>query len=161
AAEKQFQADLLRANQETNAVLQTELIARAHSNYAVAYPAPTNVPNFPTAGEVNSSLPGLSSNRIGRPEIKSVLTGDTFTTAGKLIDDALKSNPPTINNRMALNIAAGDVATEGVLNLLLSPGQAGKLTGKRVLFGVTMVSINPGRKTRQHYAGDITADADL
>ncbi len=162
AAEKQFQADLLRANQETNTMLRDQLLSSAYSNYAVAYPVSTNATKFPTSADVNSSLPGFSTNAAGRASVRDVFSNSNFLGPGALISGVLTGNPPTINNRMALNIAAGDVATESIMNMLLNPSDAGKFSNKKVFFGVTMVSINPGWRTQsKSYVGDLTADTQI
>ena len=62
---------------------------------------------------------------------------------------------PTLSNRGAIITAAGDVATEYIFSQLADPTVAGSFRGKKVLFGVSMVSVNPGWRTKKGYAADI------
>ena len=157
AADSQFKADLLAAQQATNAIAHQQLMAQAYSNYAAAYPAPGSAPQFPTAASVNSALPAFSTNNAGRPEVRDVFTSNQFTSPGGL----LPQTSLAVNNRVALNVAAGDVATESILNMLLNPTDAGALSGKDIFFGVATVSINPGTYTTHNYAGELTSRLTL
>jgi hypothetical protein len=67
----------------------------------------------------------------------------------------LNEGSPTINNKAALNIAAGDQTTEAIFRLLGDPEKAAEFTGKQILFGAVIVSIDPGFRTRKDYAADL------
>jgi hypothetical protein len=73
---------------------------------------------------------------------------DFLELAGKL------STKPTLPNRTALTIGAGDNAVEGIFRVLGKPGAAAAWKNKKVLFGVSTVSVNPGWRTRKDYAAD-------
>jgi hypothetical protein len=57
--------------------------------------------------------------------------------------------------RSALLMAAGDAATNAMLSLLGDASRMTKFKGKRVLFGVSMVSLDPGWRTEKRYSADL------
>jgi hypothetical protein len=59
------------------------------------------------------------------------------------------------DTRTALLMSAGDNAVKAMLALLGDPGKISGFSGKRVLFGVSMVSFSPGWKTRTGYSADL------
>jgi len=69
--------------------------------------------------------------------------------------DKLGGPPSKLANRAAISIAAGDTATEAIFRVLGQPAEAAKFKDKRVLFGVSMVSVNPGWRTSTKYAADV------
>jgi hypothetical protein len=95
---------------------------------------------------------GSSSNTPSNPA--AVFNSQTLTPFLGLMS-ALNSPNPTLKNRVALNIAAGDQTTEEIFRLLSQPEQAARFAGKQVVFGVVMVSVDPGYRTRHDYAADL------
>src|SRR5437867_6347217 len=65
------------------------------------------------------------------------------------------ANRQTLSSRDALITAAGDSAVEAIFRFLGNPAEAQKLKDKHVLFGVAMVAVNPGWRTRKGFAADI------
>lgn len=57
--------------------------------------------------------------------------------------------------RSALITAAGDTATQGMLAVLGNPAQFFNGADKRVLFGVAMVNVDPGWKTKEDFLAEV------
>jgi hypothetical protein len=114
-------------------------------------PGPTSQPAYPATRP--GSLPGLDSdvNQSASDKAKDVFSSVQFSKLREL----LGKNAPTLSNRAAINIAAGDTATAAIFSVLGNPAKYSAFKDKRMLAGVAMVSVAPGRKTQQHYAGDI------
>lgn len=157
AVEQQFQADLARAQKLTNETERLDAIARAQKARADAFSAPENLPAFPSANE--ESIPGKASGVAKQPtEARAVLADPKFKDFQKLFQEGAPL--PTLNNRAALNKAAGDVATEAIFRLLGNPAQAQAFTGRRVAFGVVEVTVNPGWRTQSGYAAEVSVLTD-
>lgn len=73
------------------------------------------------------------------------------------------SNTPGVSNevRSALLASAGDNAIKAILSLLGDPSKISSFSDKTVMFGVTMVSVNPGWLTRQNFSADVSSKIAL
>jgi len=93
-----------------------------------------------------------------RHPAQDVFASDKFTKFMKLL-----GNEPAagMSNRAAIITAAGDKATEAMLRFLGNPAEAMKFKDKAVLFGVSMVSVNPGHRTYRGYAADISVTVEF
>lgn len=63
---------------------------------------------------------------------------------------------PTITDREAIAIAAGDKATEIVYRIIGNPAEANKFKDKTIMLAASTVSVNPGWRTRRDYAAKIS-----
>jgi hypothetical protein len=108
----------------------------------------------PTAGAISNNVPDVANILKPNTNYLSVFNSPQFTGALGLLDK-LKAPNPTLNNRIALNTAAGDQTTEAIFRLLGDPQKAAQFAGRKVLFGVSTISINPGYRTRRDYAADL------
>lgn len=158
ALDRQLQADLTAANGITNEVERLRAIAVARGRYATNYNAPSESPTFPKAAD-QSSVPGGSNSLAKLPvDARAILSKGSFLPFQGLFTD--KNPEPSLNNRAALNKAAGDQATEAIFRLLGHPEKAAEFTGRVVAFGVVEVTVNPGWRTRKGYAADVALLVD-
>jgi hypothetical protein len=67
---------------------------------------------------------------------------------------------PKVPNRSAITTAAGDTVTEGIFKLLGNPGGAVKFKDKIMMFGVSMITVNPGWLTRKNYTAELAVSCD-
>jgi hypothetical protein len=111
---------------------------------------------------ITSIAAGLSA-KIAPPALIGGLTTQPATqptSMQDLINEAKAFNPPAtqpalgITDRTALLTAAGDNAVNAMFQLLGNPDLASQFQDKRVLFGVSTVSVNPGWRTKEHYAAN-------
>ena len=86
-----------------------------------------------------------------------VLSGKNFTKFLGLLDG---NSAPSISNRSAINTAAGDTVTEGIFRLLGNPAEAMKFKDQIIMFGVSMVSVNPGWLTNKNYTAELAVSCD-
>jgi hypothetical protein len=150
AAFDQFQADLQSAQSITDPAQKAQAIAAAKTNLANNLPGPaasaTNTfPMPPAPPAIPTVAPPTNTSAATLP---ALLAAQGLFAAG--------SSPVSGATRSALLMAAGDNATNALLSLLGDPTKLTKFKGKRVLFGATTVSVNPGWRTREGYAADVT-----
>lgn len=99
-----------------------------------------------------TTLPAINVNVLPTTQsATSALSSDRFTAAMGL----LKGPAPVMENRAAIITAAGDSATQAMLNFLVGPNLAGKFKDKRVLLGVSMVAVRPGSTTANGYDASV------
>lgn len=91
-------------------------------------------------------------------------TGATAASASGLLPPTkpqplFASDSPSVSNevRSALLSAAGDTAVSAILSLLGDPSKISKFSDKKVMFGITQVSVNPGWLTSQNFSADISS----
>jgi hypothetical protein len=89
-------------------------------------------------------------------------TADPNSTQAEneLIKDALAgllegSPGMKVANRSAIITAAGDTVTEAIFKLLGNPARAMQFEDKLIMFGVSMVTVNPGWLTRKDYTTEL------
>jgi hypothetical protein len=135
--------------------------AQAYTDYANAISAMATAPT-PTAPTINVST---TSSGMSQTSVSSLLTGAASSlnsanamSLGSLITSA---GTPAISNRAALIISAGDTATKGIFTVLGDPTRSAQFAGKKVLMAVTMVSVNPGWRTRTGYSADVMVNIDF
>lgn len=111
---------------------------------------PTSRPSVP---EFKNSPPDLSPDTLPTTEeIRKTMLRQQFAEFMKLF-----GTPPSLvqKNRSAIITAAGDKAVEAMFRFLGRPDLADKFQDKMVLFGVSMVSVNPGEYTTTGFAADV------
>jgi hypothetical protein len=89
---------------------------------------------------------------------KNGLIGSGFTPALGLLDKS--GTMLSISNRSAITTAAGDTTTEGIFRLLGNPAKAMQFQDKVIMFGVSMVTVNPGWLTRKNYTAEIAVSCE-
>ncbi len=107
----------------------------------------------PSVPESKNTPPDLSPDTLPTTEeIRKTLVRQQFTDFMKLF-----GTPPSLvqKNRSAIITAAGDKAVEAMFRFLGRPDLADKFRDKLVLFGVSMVSVNPGEYTTTGFAADV------
>jgi hypothetical protein len=111
-------------------------------------------------------ITGLTAPAMTRPtptSARDVFARDgRFSEAFSLLTMArdARSDDLKLSSRAALSIAAGDRATQGIFNFLGDPKSA--LTTDRVLlYGVSMVSVQPGWRTQQGWKARVALLADM
>lgn len=149
AALQQYQAAVQAAQSIGDPAQQATAMSAAASQFiqAMAGPAPGANNPLPTAG----APPTLPSPASGPNLAASLLP--PLASAQSLFS----SGTPSVSgdSRTSLLMAAGDNATMAMLGLLGDANKMSAFNGKRVLFGLSMVSVNPGWKTRN---GGFSAD---
>lgn len=146
----QFSEGISSALAETNAATRLAMLATLRSNLVSSLPTQ---PTYPTLNSSNN-VPSLSNIIVPNTNAASVFSSPQMTGFGGLLA-ALKTPSPVLNNRMALNIAAGDQVTEAIFRLLGDPGKAAQFAGRQIFFGVATVSVNPGYRTKKDYAANL------
>lgn len=150
--ELQFTEALNNALAETNPLVRQALFSNLRSNIIAA--TPSNNLTYPTAVTNSNNVPDI--NNISKPNTnyQGLFNAAQFTAPFGLLGK-LGAGDPKLNNRTALNIAAGDQATEAIFRLLGEPSKAAEFAGRQILFGVVTVSVNPGYRTHKDYAADL------
>jgi hypothetical protein len=141
-AKSEIQAATAALNQQSQSL---SLALQAQNNSAL-----TNAP----AANTSSNLPNSSNVAGSTTNSQGVFNAAQFTQFLGLLN-SLNAPSPALNNSAALNIAAGDQATEAIFRLLGDPEKAAQYAGRKVMFGVVTVSVNPGFRTRKDYAADL------
>ena len=141
------QVELDKLPQDASAADRKKAMAKAakiragDSNNTPTYPIPPsyNPPSIKNvAPDANRAERGLSAG--GFKDYLGLLSGGTA---------------PSISNRSAISTAAGDTVTEGIFRLLGNPAKAMKFKDKLIMFGVSMVSVNPGWLTNKNYTAEL------
>jgi hypothetical protein len=133
------------ADEVKNAMAKAAKIRAGDPNNPLPYPSfpsppPCNLPPLVNvAPEANRTLGALSDS-------------NSMKYLGLLGSDKTLS----ISNRSAITTAAGDTATEGIFRLLGNPAEAMKFKDKLIMFGVSMVSVNPGWLTNKNYTAELS-----
>lgn len=149
AANLEYFTAVTAASRITDPGERASAIAAAQRAYAEKLAPPSSAtPVFPSFSSARYALPTAPVNLAKEPT-----TGSTLPFQG--LASALNTATPTINNRSALVMAAGDQAVEGIFKVLGSPGEAQKFKDRTALFGVMMVSVDPGWRTQKDFAADI------
>jgi hypothetical protein len=116
----------------------------------------TTRPSYPTTAP--TTAPSIDSDLVPAPDkALGVLSGAQFTSLRGLLANA----DTTLQNRAALNIAAGDTATEAIFSLLGNPTGYIGFKDKRILFGAGMVGVSPGWRTKSGFAADVSVLAEF
>ena len=144
----EVEAQLSRSNRLEG---QLDVLGNFVDAYLTTTGAPTSRPAFPTLAA--GTPPPIDADLLptSRPA-QMVLANEKFTGFGGLIAD----KEPTLPNRSALLIAAGDTVTHALLQFLSNPSEAEKFKDKVVLLGVSMVSVAPGNRTYRGYAAEVS-----
>jgi hypothetical protein len=153
AARAQRDAALRAAQADQDPAEKQKAITKAREDYITALAAlpergAGDAPEPPPAEEGEITPPdGLAKRPAELVEALSAMAAF----------QGLRPGAParTLPNRGAMITAAGDATTEYILSHLVDPTVAGNFRGKKVLFGVSMVSVNPGWRTHKGYAADI------
>jgi hypothetical protein len=129
--------------------------AVADADRARAEAIPVGQPGTPPTYPDPVKAPDLADPKTApdASEARAALAADKFKDAMGLLAGDRKR--PVLADRTAINIAAGDTATEAIFSLLGHPDLAGRFKDRQVLFGVSMVAVNPGWRTRKGYAADV------
>jgi len=151
AALETFRLQLEQARKETDPDKRAKMMADAQTAFASQYqaPSPQALPAFPTA-----AVPAPAATDIAKSG--SDAAGIFATTQFSGFQGLLQNRAgPTISDRQALFIAAGDNATAAIFKALGDPALANKFNDKKVLLGVVTVAVNPGWRTKQGYSADL------
>ena len=150
AAQTEYSANLQAAMKETDPLVRQQKTVEAKRKCADAI-APASPPTPPVA-DSKQDLPALPKGEAKGPaEAEKALSGEKFAGFGDLI----KGKSPVLSDRASLITAAGDNATKAIFSFLGDPTRSVGFAGKKVLFAVAMVSVNPGWRTRTGYSADI------
>lgn len=132
-------------------------LAAADRAYAQSLSPPsTSSPVFPNLSSSGNVPPAASGLAKQPSDALHALSSDKFKDFQGLLSSITPSLTPTVPNRSALVTAAGDQAVEGIFKILGNQGAAQQFKDKMVLLGVTMVSVDPGWRTREDFAADIS-----
>ncbi|HZZ42453.1 MAG TPA: hypothetical protein VFE58_05920 [Tepidisphaeraceae bacterium] len=136
-----------------NAINTYAALATMQSQPAPAAPSKTSAPVFPTAAFPTTA----PSNLVVPTTLPSTVFANSpssqlFTAFQQL---AGGQRAPVPADRTALITAAGDTAVKAMFQIMGNPTAANKFTDKRILFGVSTVSVNPGWRTSKNYAANV------
>jgi|GEM_PF-3063268 len=113
-----------------------------------------NEPSFPA--QATSSK---SSSASGVEKLDTKLPfEENFTDYLSLRPQKAKN---TISNREAITVAAGDKTTQDIFKVLGNPSGVNSASTNEVVWGVSMVSIIPGRITRKNFAAELRVKASI
>lgn len=148
AAHRDFQAAMVAAQTIHDPVKRQEAEASAYRALASNLPGPTTAPATATSATTPTSA-GTGSMAPNAAGLLGALQAQSLYAQGT----------PGVSNdmRSALLTAAGDTAINAILALLANPKDAAVFSDKKLLLGVTEVSVNPGWLTRENFSADITS----
>lgn len=150
AAQSEAQAILAAVPPDAPEDVKADARRRANEVLAQKLSGPTTRPSYPEMPTPSTQpVEGIAP---AVPDLKTLIAAEMFSEAGAL----LPTSRPTLSNRAALHIAAGDTATEAIYTLLGNPAKAMQFHDKLLLIGVSMVSVAPGWKTQEQYAADVS-----
>jgi hypothetical protein len=156
AAKAKYDAAIAAANAETDPTARATKTATAVDNYRAdlkdIYPAPSAPPT-------QSALPNPTAT-ISTPTISGTSSLSATQNPYALLS-ALGSSAPTITDRAAIIGAAGDNTVAGIFRVLGDPGKELSLSGQQAFFGVTMISVTPGRRTERSFFGNVSVVANI
>lgn len=149
AAYRQYHAAMADAAKLTDPSARANAEAEARRQLAANLSGPSaDATLSPPAPPAPPALPGVASVPNAAGDLLPALSPTQALYAAG-------TPGVTGDNRTALLMAAGDVATSAMLSTLLDPSKLASLSGRQVLWGVSMISVNPGWKTRRGYAADL------
>lgn len=157
AAQDLFNQQIADAKKIADPTQQQAAIDAAIKNFqsqSVA-PTPTTLPSFPTSATPTSA----ANNLIGPPTQQTAQFANANGTDKVFAAFQQLSGHPSslsVDDRAAIIKAAGDTAVNAMFRLLGDPKLSQSFRHKRVLFGVSTVSVSPGWRTRKNYAANIT-----
>lgn len=158
-ARQQLDIDLAKARQAPTPEAQTEAINAALTRYAEGLPAaaaPGAYPQYPTA--VDNTAPAFTSEEDTLPEkAKTLLSSLAFAEEPSMLDG---ETAPKTTDRSALGVAAGNVAIEGMFKVLGEADKAQRFANKHIVYGVGMVSVQPGWVTRKGFEANIAIQVE-
>lgn len=159
AARDRFEADILLAAQIEDPAQRLQKIAEARSAYAAAIP---NLGEGAALPDVNAAaganVPAAANLPTNTLDPSSILPNQKML--GML---GLRTAPAaTLTSRAAVITAAGDRAIQSLFNILTAKSDDTKtVTRTQIFIGLTMVSVNPGWKTREGFAGEIIMQCSI
>lgn len=155
SAKRVYAAELAAANAGTDTTKKAEMISATEQNYMKSISEGAKPPQFP---KQDDSFLSKDISVAKPPDIAGrILTNDgEFTSQLGLLKNMDNSKKMSVTDRSAIITAAGDCATQALFELLGNPADAGKYTGTEVYFGVCMVSVEPGWRTRKNYQADVS-----
>lgn len=116
-------------------------------------------PDSVTEPRRDTTIPADSKDPKFSEEAKALLKDNALVKApGTLLPTDLQ---PSISNRDALHIAAGDKAVETAYRILGDPSMSNQFKGKVLLIASTMVSVNPGWRTREGFFARLSAEMKI
>ncbi len=146
---RQYRAAIVKAEQITDETARTAAEAEAAKVLAQSLSGPaadaTLTPPTPPA---SPALPSAAS-------VPNAAGGSLPTTAAPQALFAAGTPAVSGETRAAILMAAGDVATVGMLKNLLDPAKLNGFAGRQVMWGVSMLSVTPGWRTREGYSADL------
>jgi hypothetical protein len=165
---------------------ETLLVARAEYDLAVAEAPPleqgidsrrqaiqaATARYLDTLKSVRESLPADDATQISElPDASATLSSNVPsqgssggllpTEPGFKLLDSMGDTDSVVSNRSAIITAAGDSTVEGIFRVLGNPAEAARYSGRSVFFGVTMVSVTPGHRTRRKFSADVAISVGL
>jgi hypothetical protein len=154
---REFEAQKVIAELPQNASAATirEAMAKAAKIRAGDPNKPLSYPTYPIPPSYNPPSIKNVAPDANRAE-KGLYAGGFKDYLGLLSG----GTAPSISNRSAITTAAGDTVTEGVFRLLGNPAEAMKFKDKIIMFGVSMVSVNPGWLTNKNYTAELSVSCD-
>lgn len=158
AAKIDYLAAIQTASAESDPVKRATAMAAAERAYSEKLSPPSAAnPAFPVmSSSRNSNLSTTNSLARQPTDATNMLAANKFKDFQGLISGLNPSTTPTISNRSAISTAAGDKAVESIFNILGKPQEAQMFKDKTVLFGVMMVSVEPGWRTQRKFAVDLS-----
>lgn len=122
-------------------------------------PAPGSAPELPKLD--NSQLPELDKSLSDLPpDAKAFLQADKFAKQLDLLG-ADQGGGSTNRDRTAIVTAAGDKTIEGIFRALGQVDKIGQFEDKVALYGIAMVSVQPGWRTRHDFEANLAAWTEI
>ncbi len=159
AAKREYDEQMALAAKNADPAAAAKAVSAATDKYSNALndekTSPGAEPTSATAGTGPKARDQIASARV-----EPGLTAPTPEAVFGLISK-VSSAAPTIANRSAIITAAGDNTVEGIFRLLGDPAKSAEFSGRTAFFGVTMIAVTPGFKTRKKFVGDISVLSEL
>lgn len=137
--------------------------AATNATYApIAFPTSTE-PKATTAGTIPATNPMSTVEKMMGDVSKVGQVGGAGEAGAKaLLPASLGAGSGAAFAPMArINAAAAAMTVKNILTFLGDPGAAAAFEDKRVLFGVTSLSVNPGWRTRKDFKAVIDAEVKI
>lgn len=154
AAYRQYYAAMVSASQISDKAARASAEADAAKQYAAALSGPAaDATLTPPASPAAPAAPSISMpTNAAASLLPAIAPAQGLYASG--------TPGVTGETRTATLMAAGDVATSAMLSALLDPSKLSAFAGRQVLWGVSMVSVNPGWKTRIGYSATLEGHVD-
>lgn len=162
AARRKLQLALEEAQKKNTDAERMVAMDAAYAQFAQEIPQPQAPGDPPKPLQFDNSQPPAVDNTLSTlpKEARAYLQAEKFANQLGLLGN--DSGAGVVNrDRAAIITASGDNTVEGILRVLGEANKAQKFKDKIVIYGVSMVSVQPGWRTKHDFEANLTVQASL